>query len=161
MSLIELIAEKVREMDNAAYHAMSSAGPSSCGVASEMPCRHAHCIERAASNAAYWTHLAVRCAITLESLVEPALEGYEDAAAKLLRLRRHCHECRRQSADDWQTPAEAECIRCGELDCPHSEGLHYHHDGCPACINDPACPPTAARLVRLPPAPATPVKGST
>jgi len=29
-----------------------------------------------------------------------------------------------------------ECIICGFRDCPHGEPLHYHHDGCPACIND-------------------------
>jgi hypothetical protein len=27
-----------------------------------------------------------------------------------------------------------ECMTCGERDCPHGEPLHYHHDGCPACI---------------------------
>ncbi len=26
-----------------------------------------------------------------------------------------------------------ECLACGEMDCPHGEPLHYHHDGCPAC----------------------------
>lgn len=26
-----------------------------------------------------------------------------------------------------------ECDMCGILDCPRSEPLHYHHDGCPAC----------------------------
>ncbi len=29
-----------------------------------------------------------------------------------------------------------ECIACGERDCPHGEPLHYHHDGCPACVFD-------------------------
>lgn len=28
---------------------------------------------------------------------------------------------------------EPECIFCGYRDCPHSEPLHYHHDGCPCC----------------------------
>ncbi len=27
-----------------------------------------------------------------------------------------------------------ECLACGERDCPHGEPLHYHHDGCPACV---------------------------
>ena len=27
-----------------------------------------------------------------------------------------------------------ECIICGYRDCPEHEPLHYHHDGCPACI---------------------------
>lgn len=29
-----------------------------------------------------------------------------------------------------------ECLVCGERDCPHGEPLHYHHDGCPACVFD-------------------------
>lgn len=31
---------------------------------------------------------------------------------------------------------EDECIYCGYRDCPHQEPLHYHHDGCPACVNE-------------------------
>ncbi|MCK9371159.1 hypothetical protein M0R04_14705 [Candidatus Dojkabacteria bacterium] len=31
-----------------------------------------------------------------------------------------------------------ECIYCGYRDCPHHEPLHYHHDGCPACITEEA-----------------------
>lgn len=30
--------------------------------------------------------------------------------------------------DDW------ECIICALRDCPFGEPLHYHHDGCPACL---------------------------
>jgi hypothetical protein len=29
--------------------------------------------------------------------------------------------------------SDQECLRCGELVCPHDEPLHFHHDGCPAC----------------------------
>lgn len=29
---------------------------------------------------------------------------------------------------------DSECIFCGYRDCPHHEPLHYHHDGCPACL---------------------------
>jgi hypothetical protein len=29
--------------------------------------------------------------------------------------------------------ADSECMACGVRDCPYSEPLHYHHDGCPAC----------------------------
>ncbi len=29
-----------------------------------------------------------------------------------------------------------ECVICGQRDCPHGEPLHYHHDGCPACVFD-------------------------
>lgn len=64
----------------------------------------------------------------------------------LRRLRSHCYECRRSDPDDEQTPSTAECVRCGELDCPHNEPLHYHHDGCPACIGDERCGSKAARI---------------
>ena len=26
-----------------------------------------------------------------------------------------------------------ECMICSIAQCPHSEPLHFHHDGCPAC----------------------------
>jgi hypothetical protein len=29
-----------------------------------------------------------------------------------------------------------ECLVCGERECPHGEPLHFHHDGCPACVFD-------------------------
>ncbi len=28
---------------------------------------------------------------------------------------------------------DGECMACGQIDCPDSEPLHYHHDGCPCC----------------------------
>lgn len=69
-NLAIIVAEKVREMDEAAYHARSWTQPGSCGIGEEMPCRHSRCIQRAAEYTAYWTQLAARCAITLESLIE-------------------------------------------------------------------------------------------
>jgi len=69
MDRAALVAEKVREMDEAAYHARSWTQPGSCGVGNEMPCQHPNCIERAATYSEYWTQLAARCAITLESLL--------------------------------------------------------------------------------------------
>ena len=39
----------------------------------------------------------------------------------------HAHTCGGGPDDD------GECMACGMRDCPHSEPLHYHHDGCPAC----------------------------
>jgi len=72
-----------------------------------------------------------------------------DAETKLRALRGVCHECRRVDADDFRTPALAECIRCGELDCPHNEPLHYHHDGCPACHGTAgATPDTETTITR-------------
>lgn len=29
---------------------------------------------------------------------------------------------------------DPECYICGYRDCPFHEELHYHHDGCPACV---------------------------
>lgn len=29
-----------------------------------------------------------------------------------------------------------ECQFCSELICPHKCPLHFHHDGCPACVED-------------------------
>lgn len=33
---------------------------------------------------------------------------------------------------------DGECPTCGEAVCPHSSGLHFHHDGCPACAEHEA-----------------------
>ena len=30
-------------------------------------------------------------------------------------------------------PNDPECLVCGANECPHSEPLHWHHDGCPSC----------------------------
>lgn len=68
-----IVAEKVREMDDAADHARSWTQPGSCGIGNEMPCCHERCILRAGNYAAYWTQLAARCAITLESLTRESI----------------------------------------------------------------------------------------
>jgi hypothetical protein len=47
-----------------------------------------------------------------------------------------CKECGRTDHEDIETPYLAECLRCGEQDCPDQEPLHYHHDGCPMCALD-------------------------
>lgn len=64
-----MVADKVREMDEAASHARTSSEPLTCGRGDVFPCVHSACIERAASSAAFWAQMAARCAITLESLV--------------------------------------------------------------------------------------------
>jgi len=28
---------------------------------------------------------------------------------------------------------DGECWRCAEIICPHKDGMHFHHDGCPSC----------------------------
>lgn len=35
-----------------------------------------------------------------------------------------------------------ECSACATRDCEHGEPLHYHHDGCPSCIENDALPYT-------------------
>jgi len=30
--------------------------------------------------------------------------------------------------------ADAECMDCAQVACPHADRLHFHHDGCPSCI---------------------------
>ena len=32
---------------------------------------------------------------------------------------------------------DPECCICAVLDCPHGEPMHHHHDGCPACTQEP------------------------
>lgn len=39
------------------------------------------------------------------------------------------HTC----SDAANNDGNAECLACGERDCPLDEPMHYHHDGCPAC----------------------------
>ena len=29
-----------------------------------------------------------------------------------------------------------ECSVCGTIVCPHKDGMHFHHDGCPSCAED-------------------------
>ena len=31
---------------------------------------------------------------------------------------------------------EAECLMCGAAECPHDDPMHFHHDGCPSCMDD-------------------------
>lgn len=47
------------------------------------------------------------------------------------------HQCR-GSIEACQAAGNGECIVCGARDCSHDEPLHYHHDGCPACVFDEA-----------------------
>lgn len=37
---------------------------------------------------------------------------------------------------DEQGDGDPECLACGARDCPHGEPFHWHHDGCPACIEE-------------------------
>lgn len=44
--------------------------------------------------------------------------------AKLDLLLNHC------------TRENGECSFCGSVICPHGDGMHFHHDGCPSCAED-------------------------
>lgn len=44
-----------------------------------------------------------------------------------------CPECGRFDPSNLEIPTQAECFRCGAVECPAGEPLHFQHDGCPAC----------------------------
>jgi len=50
-------------------------------------------------------------------------EDYEKGLNELLEMAKTHGAC---DAD--------ECEICSVRDCPRKEPLHYHHDGCPACV---------------------------
>lgn len=29
---------------------------------------------------------------------------------------------------------DAECSECSKVICPHGDDMHFHHDGCPSCV---------------------------
>lgn len=65
--------------------------------------------------------------------------------AELVEALRHLHEYGRDPKDGTlsaevmvQTCPRNECVYCGIICCPHQEMMHFHHDGCPACIEDEA-----------------------
>lgn len=29
---------------------------------------------------------------------------------------------------------DGECMTCAEIVCPYQDSMHYHHDGCPSCV---------------------------
>ena len=33
---------------------------------------------------------------------------------------------------------DGECVTCGQIICPHGDGMHFHHDGCPSCAQHDA-----------------------
>jgi hypothetical protein len=36
--------------------------------------------------------------------------------------------------------SEVLCDSCAVVFCPHGDNLHFHHDGCPSCVEPPAVP---------------------
>jgi hypothetical protein len=44
-----------------------------------------------------------------------------------------CHHAE-DAAHDVSECWEEECTACGLVRCPKGEPLHFHHDGCPACL---------------------------
>lgn len=43
-----------------------------------------------------------------------------------------------REAATWSCTCESdgECGLHGIMECKHGEPFHYHHDGCPACVQD-------------------------
>ncbi len=31
---------------------------------------------------------------------------------------------------------DGECATCAQIICPHGDGMHFHHDGCPTCAQE-------------------------
>lgn len=56
-----------------------------------------------------------------------------EKAARFDAQRENCPECGRSDVDDITTPSELGCLRCGALECPLGEQLHFDGAGCPAC----------------------------
>lgn len=69
----------------------------------------------------YWTpwHLANQLIAEIDGL-KACIASDEK---KLDALLEHC--------DD------GECAACGQIICPHGDGMHFHHDGCPSCAQEP------------------------
>lgn len=60
----------------------------------------------------------------LKAEIEALRKQVADDERKLDALLAHC--------DD------GECGTCGQIICPHGDGMHFHHDGCPSCAQHEA-----------------------
>lgn len=67
------------------------------------------------------------------AFVGPGVLSLAEKAHRFDRARASCPECGRSDPDDVEIPTRAECFRCGSLDCPVGNSLHYIADGCPGC----------------------------
>ena len=63
-----------------------------------------------------WEKYAMKCAIP----------GISDAEASCLLT--NAHDCTGYGDD--------ECVVCSAKDCPQSDPMHNHHDGCPTCYSE-------------------------
>ncbi len=61
------------------------------------------------------------------------LTGILEKARRYDALRSHCPDCGRLTTKDLETPRELECIRCGAVECPFTNPMHFMKDGCPSC----------------------------
>lgn len=66
--------------------------------------------------------------------------GYHAKADKFDRIQAENEALRKQAAaDERKLDAllnhcdDGECVTCGQIICPHGDGMHFHHDGCPSC----------------------------
>jgi len=63
---------------------------------------------------------------TAVDMTTAAADGFRDGAASKEKiidaLLNHCED--------------GECHVCSQIICPHGDGMHFHHDGCPSCAQD-------------------------
>lgn len=61
------------------------------------------------------------------------LQGIIEKARRYDQLRAPCGDCGRLTIEDIITPTELACFRCGSVECPSSNPLHFDSKGCPSC----------------------------
>lgn len=63
---------------------------------------------------------------TAVDMANAAADGFRDGVASKEKiidaLLNHCED--------------GECHVCSQIICPHGDGMHFHHDGCPSCAQD-------------------------
>lgn len=64
---------------------------------------------------------------TAVDMATAAADGFRDGAASKEKiidaLLNHCED--------------GECHVCSQIICQHGDGMHFHHDGCPSCAQEP------------------------
>lgn len=80
-------------------------------------------------NGRFWPHIKA----DLGRLVARAKsDGFSEGLKKAEEAIRHMKGELRAIHGSREDCTDAECSICALIDCPFSDGLHYHHDGCPA-----------------------------
>lgn len=70
---------------------------------------------------------APKAEYTAVDMANAAADGFRDGAASKEKiidaLLNHCED--------------GECHVCSQIICPYGDGMHFHHDGCPSCAQEP------------------------